>query len=1389
MASVKVAVRARPFNQREIDMKSSEIIRMDGNKTCIENLKFQSLISCPNIIVSPQGGSEELGRERIKEFTFDYSYWSVHPSDQHFVTQEQVFNDLGQEVVDNAFEGYNACIFAYGQTGSGKTFTMMGSSDNEGLIPRICQAMYTRMKLGQNSGTTFRTEVSYLEIYNEKVKDLLKRESTQHNLRVREHPKLGPYVQDLSRHLVMDYSDVEELMARGNAHRTTASTAMNDVSSRSHAIFTLNFTQAKFIRDLPSETVSKVNLVDLAGSERADSTKATGQRLKEGGHINKSLVTLGTVISALAELSTSHSRKRVFIPYRDSVLTWLLRDSLGGNSKTIMIATISPAECNYGETLSTLRYANRAKNIINKPTINEDPNVKLIKELREEIARLRSKVEGDDSSTQVMEKLQENEARVKFLTEEWTEKWKETHKILKEQKTLGLRMSGQGVVLDSERPHLIGLGDDILSTGVVLYHLKDGKTFIGTENAVTKQDIVLSGSGIQDEHCSIELVDGAATLYPNANSECCINTMPVDKPTRLTQGCVVLLGSTNVFRYNDPAEVHKLRKEKERRSLMNLSHLSFLSRSAGDMSKSTESICGNGFEAHEDGSEKIMDMSMRKLLEKQSGNYEEHNNNSSIVAPLSKEQEAVEAQLSQKREELRQLQEKTEELKRMADEAHRKAEEEQTKLENVTEELRRHLEKQASEEQGTAQRIVQLQQELRYLTAKEKEVRENFEQLKNRLQQERVYVLSKLETEQSRLYDEIKSLEMKEQDLKDAIAKQQQELARVEEEVSQKKDEYSSQTNLLQDEIHLLKDELVLSTTQASENWRSLLSLISGARDDLPLPKNTGDLENIVESIRQQLADKKHAQLAEIHEERQSIAGQIEALAEKQKLLQSFADEASPDEDGSGDREGRERKGHGRRTSGEASSNEKGGGADKLSSDESDSEEVSTLVKGRLAFVGEEVRKLQEEEQALGRKEEDVEVGWRHNLDTLDSLLPLLESMVEDLDKLEGCISEKEQDVADIESSVNQCDSKLSHCHTEKENLEQQLQKVQDRKVDADTEQKELKTSLNSLDDKMAFLAQQEEDILSTLKNKRQRVEEELSKFSNGNDPLIDALGNGSQLSSPAHNESYLLSCSDNLGPLTSSPISNKLHHSSWDLSGLEEKYLVIEKELEERRKAFDSERGEADNVCLKQLREMEFKHQEELLELIKEKAEDLKRHNSGLYPLPCDGNSSTLPGRRQNITSRSLPILPTHPYLSFERGTEECPIRISIPSYTLRGSGSNAHIEYEVKVVVMDDSWTLYRRYKRFRELHDYMKLKYGQKVMLPYFPPKLLFGNKSQRLVEERRKLLEVYLIELINKCRRDLSCPLHRTVQGLCKQHMWEFAPFFRKGCFETSKHSTG
>lgn len=265
-------------------------------------------------------------------------------------------------------------------------------------------------------------------------------------------------------------------MIQGNNLRTTASTNMNDTSSRSHAIFTITFVQAGFHKGMPSETVSKIHLVDLAGSERANATGATGQRLKEGAHINKSLVTLGSVISALAEQNNPTNNKRVlYVPYRDSILTWLLKDSLGGNSKTIMIAAISPADCNYSETLSTLRYANRAKNIINKPTINEDPHVKLIRELRDEILRYKSMLVQNgnlrEPSLKVLEDLQKKEAQEKVLTEEWTEKWREAHTILREEKSLGLRKSGVGVILDSEMPHLIGIHDDI-STGVTLYSLK-----------------------------------------------------------------------------------------------------------------------------------------------------------------------------------------------------------------------------------------------------------------------------------------------------------------------------------------------------------------------------------------------------------------------------------------------------------------------------------------------------------------------------------------------------------------------------------------------------------------------------------------------------------------------------------------------------------------------------------------------------------------------------------------------------------------------------------------------------------------------------------------------------------------------------------------------------
>ncbi|KAF5280415.1 hypothetical protein FQR65_LT03224 [Abscondita terminalis] len=570
MASVKVAVRVRPFNQRELDMDAKVIIQMKGKKTGILNSKANTR-------------DENI---RYKEFTFDYSYWSHDTQSEDFASQELVYNDLGTEVVECAFQGYNACVFAYGQTGSGKTFTMMGSPDNQGLIPRICKALFERMSEDSKKGTTHRVHVSYLEIYQERVADLLRGRSS--SLRVREHPKKGPYVEGLTTCLVTNYGHIQECMNRGNAHRTTAATNMNDVSSRSHAIFTITFVQAGYCNGIPSETVSKIHLVDLAGSERADSTGATGERLKEGAHINKSLVTLGSVISGLAEVSAESNghRKSLFIPYRDSVLTWLLKDSLGGNSKTIMIAAISPADCNYGETLSTLRYANRAKNIINKPTINEDPNVKLIRELREEISKLRALMFSEPRSD-MLAQIHEKEAREKELTEEWTSKWREAHAILREQKALGLRKAGPGVVLDSDKPHLVAIDDDPLSTGVTLYQLKEGETTIGTEESSIKQDIVLRGPGMESQHCSIILEKGTATLFPKPNAQIWLNSNLIESPARLTQGCIIFIGRAHVFRFNDPVEAAELRKGER---TVNLSRMSLLSWSTPDLGSSFENL-------------------------------------------------------------------------------------------------------------------------------------------------------------------------------------------------------------------------------------------------------------------------------------------------------------------------------------------------------------------------------------------------------------------------------------------------------------------------------------------------------------------------------------------------------------------------------------------------------------------------------------------------------------------------------------------------------------------------------------------------------------------------------------------------------------------------------
>ncbi|NWY22760.1 KIF1C protein, partial [Aphelocoma coerulescens] len=616
-ASVKVAVRVRPFSARESSRQAKCVIQMQGNTTCITNPK--------------------LPKDATKHFTFDYSYWShtsvsaragaggpaggsggpsltpLQEEDPNFASQRRVYQDIGEEMLAHAFEGYNVCILAYGQTGAGKSYTMMGRQEpgQHGIIPQLCEDLFARVAREGSPELSFSVEVSYLEIYCERVRDLLNPKS-RGGLRVREHPLLGPYVQDLSRLAVASFADIADLMDSGNKARTVAATNMNETSSRSHAVFTIVFSQRRRdpLSDLTTEKVSRISLVDLAGSERADASGAKGIRLKEGANINKSLTTLGKVISALAE-ATSKKKKPDFIPYRDSVLTWLLKENLGGNSRTAMIAALSPADSNYEETLSTLRYADRTKQIRCHAVINEDPNARLIRELREEVTRLRELLSAQGEGlggiwgavrgfclpdttlsappavtpptlnggpglepplgpTEAMERLQETEKIIAELNETWEEKLRRTEALRLEREALlaemgvALREDGGtvGVFSPKKTPHLVNLNEDPLMSECLLYHIKDGVTRVGQVDV----DIKLSGPFIREQHClfrsrpdpSGEVV---VTLEPCEGAETYVNGKQVTEPVVLKSGHRLILGKNHVFRFTHPEQA---RRERER---------------------------------------------------------------------------------------------------------------------------------------------------------------------------------------------------------------------------------------------------------------------------------------------------------------------------------------------------------------------------------------------------------------------------------------------------------------------------------------------------------------------------------------------------------------------------------------------------------------------------------------------------------------------------------------------------------------------------------------------------------------------------------------------------------------------------------------------------------
>lgn len=363
--SVKVVVRCRPMNDKERAANFERVVSMD--------VKLGQIV-----VHNPRSGSTH---DHPKVFTFDSVYdWNSK--------QVDLYDETFRPLVDSVLLGFNGTIFAYGQTGTGKTYTMEGirnDPEKRGVIPNSFEHIFTHISRSQNQ--QYLVRASYLEIYQEEIRDLLAQDQSR-RLALKERPDRGVYVKDLSSFVTKSVREIEHVMNVGNQNRSVGSTNMNEHSSRSHAIFVITIECSELGPDGENHIrVGKLNLVDLAGSERQTKTGAQGERLKEATKINLSLSALGNVISALVDGKSTH------IPYRDSKLTRLLQDSLGGNARTVMVANIGPASYNVEETLTTLRYSNRAKNIKNKPRINEDPKDAILRGFQEEIARLKQQLE------------------------------------------------------------------------------------------------------------------------------------------------------------------------------------------------------------------------------------------------------------------------------------------------------------------------------------------------------------------------------------------------------------------------------------------------------------------------------------------------------------------------------------------------------------------------------------------------------------------------------------------------------------------------------------------------------------------------------------------------------------------------------------------------------------------------------------------------------------------------------------------------------------------------------------------------------------------------------------------------------------------------------------
>eukprot|EP01062_Namystynia_karyoxenos_P033004 TRINITY_DN2428_c0_g1_i1.p2 TRINITY_DN2428_c0_g1~~TRINITY_DN2428_c0_g1_i1.p2 ORF type:complete len:754 (+),score=263.10 TRINITY_DN2428_c0_g1_i1:112-2373(+) len=469
-AGVRVMVRVRPLNAAE---------RKKGVECCVE-------ASGDRIVLL----DADLDFAEKAQFQFDRVFWSVPQSqlssDAPFASQEDVYDEAGRPVLDEALEGYNTCLLAYGQTGSGKTYTMLGTPkppEERGVIPRLCGELFSRVeKLEAEAAVRYTLELSFMELYQERVKDLLvipdkgpkvfkdrwqkEADGAPQELRVRQHPLSGPFVDGLIKATVKTAEESLGLIARGGRERTTGETLMNAESSRSHAVLQLTITRTEALGEVTkgrkkavnNVRISRVNLVDLAGSERVQKTQAQGQRLAEAAAINKSLTTLRMVIDTLIDNAKAKAGKVKVPPYRESLLTWILADCFGGNACLRMIATVGPHPWNSEETTSTLRYAQRARGIVNRARVNEDGSAKLIRDLNEKVKRLEEQLENGRRrgtvNPQQIAHLEAEAALQRKAREELHRHNAEVQEALQRQRDEAAR-------LQREREELVSRGEDL----------------------------------------------------------------------------------------------------------------------------------------------------------------------------------------------------------------------------------------------------------------------------------------------------------------------------------------------------------------------------------------------------------------------------------------------------------------------------------------------------------------------------------------------------------------------------------------------------------------------------------------------------------------------------------------------------------------------------------------------------------------------------------------------------------------------------------------------------------------------------------------------------------------------------------------------------------------